>query len=398
MYAGPVCASESVWVCRSDAEDRHHQRDQQAQRADRDRPAELTTPRAQAVQAREARLSLRIRGQSTRGPMPPSRAGSRVSTTAVETSGINMPPMPMLRSSGTGITSSEHRLIATVPALASTACAGVLHRISDGLVVLAAVGPLLTPAVDQQQRVVDRHAEADQGDQELHDEADVEHVGADQHDAERGQDRHRRDHQRHQRQERGEQERQHGHRAQAPSRVSNMLSEATLAVVTTGPLLRLIVLLWRSTFPKRSCTCAAKWSTPSASIFLPNGLCSDCRAGCSLTAARRGAVAAGQASELVARLGVVGRLSAAARRWTQTRGRPRPATDRSVPGGPGPEKPAMDGGPPTSIDRNLAPDPGRGRRPGWCGGIAAAYAALPAGVPAGAPRFVVPALRWRWLR
>src|ERR1019366_8898978 len=38
----------------------------------------------------------------------------------------------------------------------------------------------------------------------------------------------------------------------------------------------------RSTFPRRSCTCAARSSTPSAtSIFLPNGRCSACLAGCS---------------------------------------------------------------------------------------------------------------------
>ncbi len=42
--------------------------------------------------------------------------------TAVLTSGMSMPPMPMLRSSGTGITSRAHRLMATVPALATTAC------------------------------------------------------------------------------------------------------------------------------------------------------------------------------------------------------------------------------------------------------------------------------------
>ena len=41
---------------------------------------------------------------------------------AVLTSGISMPPTPMLRSSGTGIASSAQRLIATVPALATTAC------------------------------------------------------------------------------------------------------------------------------------------------------------------------------------------------------------------------------------------------------------------------------------
>ena len=80
-----------------------------------------TTRRAQAVQAREGLSSCRIRGQSTRGPMPPSRAGSRVRITAVLTSGISMPPTPMLRSSGTGIASRAQRLIATVPALATTA-------------------------------------------------------------------------------------------------------------------------------------------------------------------------------------------------------------------------------------------------------------------------------------
>ncbi len=82
----------------------------------------LTTPRAQADQPREGLSSCRIRGQSTRGPMPPSRAGSSVHTTRVLTTGMSMPPMPMLRSSGTGITSNAHRLIATVPALATTAC------------------------------------------------------------------------------------------------------------------------------------------------------------------------------------------------------------------------------------------------------------------------------------
>jgi hypothetical protein len=43
-----------------------------------------------------------MRGQSTRGPTLDRIAGSRVSTTAVLTSGMSMPPMPMLRRNGTG--------------------------------------------------------------------------------------------------------------------------------------------------------------------------------------------------------------------------------------------------------------------------------------------------------
>ena len=80
-----------------------------------------TTRLAQAVHARDARPSWRMRGQSTLGPMLPSSAGSSVRMTKVLTSGISMPPMPMLRSSGTGMTSSAQRLMATVPALARTA-------------------------------------------------------------------------------------------------------------------------------------------------------------------------------------------------------------------------------------------------------------------------------------
>ena len=50
---------------------------------------------------------------------------------------------------------------------------GVLHRDDDGVVVVPAVRPFLAPSVDDEQRVVDRDAEADQRDQELHHEADV---------------------------------------------------------------------------------------------------------------------------------------------------------------------------------------------------------------------------------
>ena len=67
--------------------------------------------------------------------------------------------------------------------------AGRLHRDDDGLVVVAAVRPLLPPSGDDQQRVVDGHAEPDQGDQELHDEADVGERGQAEDEQERRQDR-----------------------------------------------------------------------------------------------------------------------------------------------------------------------------------------------------------------
>ena len=54
-----------------------------------------------------------------------SSAGSRVRTTATLTSGISMPPKPMLRRNGTGTTISATRLIATVTPEASTACPAV---------------------------------------------------------------------------------------------------------------------------------------------------------------------------------------------------------------------------------------------------------------------------------
>ena len=80
---------------------------------------------AQADQPRAATSSWRMCGQSTLGPIVDSSAGSKVSTTATLTSGINMPPRPMLRRKGTGTSSSATRLIATVTPDASTACPAV---------------------------------------------------------------------------------------------------------------------------------------------------------------------------------------------------------------------------------------------------------------------------------
>ena len=56
-----------------------------------------------------------------RGPTLESSAGSSVSTTATLTSGMSMPPIPMLRRNGTGTTTSATRLMATVTPEARTA-------------------------------------------------------------------------------------------------------------------------------------------------------------------------------------------------------------------------------------------------------------------------------------
>jgi hypothetical protein len=72
---------------------------------------------------------------------------------------------------------------------------------------------LLAPAVDDEQRVVDGHTQPDEGDEELHDEADVGDVGRREHAQERRQDRHGGDDQGHEGEERREDEDQDDERA-----------------------------------------------------------------------------------------------------------------------------------------------------------------------------------------
>jgi hypothetical protein len=92
----------------------------------------------------------------------------------------------------------------------------VRHRLDECLLLVAAVVELLPEPEDHQQRVVDRHAEADQRDEELDDERHVGHVGQRVDGAEGGQDRDRRRHQRHgDRRQRAEDEEQHEQRADA---------------------------------------------------------------------------------------------------------------------------------------------------------------------------------------
>ena len=155
----------------STAEDREGER--------RGRPsAGARSRRAHAVQPRLAWPSWRMRGQSTRGPMPPSSAGSSViDDEDGDERDQHAADSRRERSPGTGRTTSATSPIATVRPDSTTARPAVGHRDDHGVVVVAPARALLAPAGDDQQRVVDRDAEADEGDEELDDERDVGDVG-----------------------------------------------------------------------------------------------------------------------------------------------------------------------------------------------------------------------------
>jgi hypothetical protein len=98
-------------------------------------------------------------------------------------------------------------------------------------------GELLAPAGDQQQGVVDGHAQADQGDQELHDDADLGELGQPEDDQEAGQDRHRGDQQGHQGQQGAEHERQYRQRPQGAEQGLGQ-HPGTVGVAAGGQLLQ----------------------------------------------------------------------------------------------------------------------------------------------------------------
>ena len=134
--------------------------------------------RAQAVHA-AARVS-------TRGACAASRRAGRSRRAARAAASARRSSRPAGSASrrsrrcagpGTGSTTSASRPIATVSPESTHRPTGGRHRDDDRVGVVAAVGALLAPAGDDQQRVVDRHAEADQRDEELHDERDVGDVG-----------------------------------------------------------------------------------------------------------------------------------------------------------------------------------------------------------------------------
>ena len=193
--------------------------DDQRNGGDQPRLRTMAGPRRSSPWRR--RLPCGCAGMSTRGPTEASSAGSRVSTTATEHSGISMPPIAHAAQQGHRHHDQRHQADRDGDAGGEDRVAGVTHARSRTASSL--VWPwrdLLTPAGDDQQRVVDGDTEPDQRDQELDDEADVGERGQQQHDQERGQDRHRRDQQRHQGQQRGEDEGQHDQRAQGAEQAS----------------------------------------------------------------------------------------------------------------------------------------------------------------------------------
>ena len=112
---------------------------------------------------------------------------------------------------------------------------GVVHGLDDRAGVVAARGPLLAPAADHQQRVVDGHAQPDQGDEELHDLADAGDLGEPADDQERGEHGHAADQQRQQGQEAGEHE---GQDDQRPDRADHGLGHEPGALGRSGLAVR----------------------------------------------------------------------------------------------------------------------------------------------------------------
>ena len=129
-------------------------------------------------------------------PSMESSAGRSVIEAITETAGISMPPIPIERMKGSGRMTMLSRPMATVEPETITdrpACV-IVSTIASRR---PCRGELLAEAEDHQQRVVDRHAEPDERDQELDDDRDVGDVGQRPDERERGQDRARRDQQRH---------------------------------------------------------------------------------------------------------------------------------------------------------------------------------------------------------
>ena len=112
--------------------------------------------------------------------------------------------------------------------------AGGLHRLLHRLVTAAPVRALLAPARGDDQRVVDRHAQAEQRDQELHDRGHGGELGEPEQEQERGHDRHERHEDRQDRQERREHEREHRERAE---RAEHRLEQQAGAVAVRAAVL-----------------------------------------------------------------------------------------------------------------------------------------------------------------
>ena len=123
-----------------------------------------------------------------------------------------MPPIPMRAQRGHRQHDQRQQPDADGGAAERHRPPGGGHRPRHRVLAPAAGGQFLPPPGDQQQRVVDRHAQADQRGQVLHDDADRGDLGQAVEGGEAGRDRHRRHRQRHHRQRRAEHEQQHAQR------------------------------------------------------------------------------------------------------------------------------------------------------------------------------------------
>ena len=194
-----------------------------------------TTRRAHADQPRLAGAAARRRGRSRRGPTVASTTGRSVVATATLTPAISSPAIPMLRMNGTGRATSASSEIATVVPLNTTdepACRMALRTATsfDTAGVLA----LLAPAGHDQEGVVDRDAEPDERDEELHDHGDVGDAGQRPHEQEGRRDRDQRHQQRHERHERAEDEDQDDQRTERADERLHQHAGAAAAVGRRG--------------------------------------------------------------------------------------------------------------------------------------------------------------------
>jgi len=145
------------------------------------------TSRAHDVQAREALLSCRIRGQSTRGPTLPEHRQQGEHDRGADQRDEH-PADAHAAQERDGHDDQRDERDGDRAGARHHGVPGGAHRLHDGGGVVTAVLALLAPTVHHQQRVVDRQAQADQRDEELHDEADVGDVADGEHAQERGQD------------------------------------------------------------------------------------------------------------------------------------------------------------------------------------------------------------------
>ncbi len=129
-------------------------------------------PRAQRVQARLALSSVRRCGQSSRGPTFASTTGSSVIATTVDDERDQHAAVAHRAQERQRQRDQRQQADRDRHAAEHDGAAGGLHGPLHGLVSAVAVRALLAPARDHQQRVVDRHAEPDQRDQELDDGGD----------------------------------------------------------------------------------------------------------------------------------------------------------------------------------------------------------------------------------